>query len=123
MANDENVSENGVGAISNRLLLNYIDVISDPRNFSNSRRPIDFVTGVLKKDVLPYLDKGMTQYLPGFKELTPSFQSLRKLEFMSGKTGIGPFALNITNLSLTQYEHLTMEYGKDLAVYQLGKLD
>nr|DAU12119.1 MAG TPA: hypothetical protein [Caudoviricetes sp.] len=59
-------------------------------------------------------------------QLLPSFQSLRKQEFSSGKSGIGPFALNITNLALTQYSHLTFNYGKDAigkGGYDFGDLD
>uniref|UniRef100_A0AAU8B9X9 Uncharacterized protein n=1 Tax=Dulem virus 42 TaxID=3145760 RepID=A0AAU8B9X9_9CAUD len=46
---------------------------------------------------------------------------MRKLEFGVGKTGIGPFALNVTNMSLTQAVHLTMDYGAN--EFGLGSLD
>jgi hypothetical protein len=48
------------------------------------------------------------------------------MEFTTGKDGIGPFALNITNLALTQYAHLTMAYGEDAigqGGYDFGNLD
>jgi len=47
----------------------------------------------------------------------------RKLEFSVGKAGIAPFALNVTNLALTQYSHLTMRYEGVIKEYDFGSLD
>jgi hypothetical protein len=47
----------------------------------------------------------------------------RKLEFSVGKEGIAPFALNVTNLALTQYCHLTMRYEGVIKDYDFGDLD
>ena len=99
------------GAIQNRLLNNYIDIISDTRNFSNARASIDTITDVIKSEILPHLKSGLNEYRPSMYELTPSFQSRRKMEFSTGKDGIGPFALNVTNMALTQFTHLSMRYG------------
>lgn len=61
--------------------------------------------------------------MPGY-ELTPSFQSLKKLEFSTGKTGIGAFALNVTNCSLTQAMHLCLDTGAIGAKFGgLGQFD
>jgi len=56
-------------------------------------------------------------------ELLPSFQALRKMEFGVGKQGIAPFALNITNLALTQFTHLTIDFGEIGEEYGFGTLD
>lgn len=101
------------GAIQNRLLNNYIDIISDTRNFSNARASIDTITDVIKSEILPHLKSGLNEYRPSMYELTPSFQSRRKMEFSTGKDGIGPFALNVTNMVLTQFTHLSMRYGEN----------
>lgn len=101
------------GAIQNRLLNNYIDIISDTRNFSNARASIDTITDVIKSEILPHLKSGLNEYRPSMYELTPSFQSRRKMEFSTGKDGIGPFALNVTNMALTQFTHLSMRYGEN----------
>lgn len=45
------------------------------------------------------------------------------MEFGVGKDGIGPFALNITNLALTQYSHLTIDFGDTGKSYGLNPLD
>lgn len=99
------------GAIQNRLLNNYIDIISDTRNFSNARASIDTITDVIKSEILPHLKSGLSEYRPSMYELTPSFQSRRKMEFSAGKDGIASFALNVTNMALTQFTHLSMRYG------------
>mgnify|MGYP006924769953 FL=1 len=61
------------GAIQNRLLNNYIDIISDTRNFSNARASIDTITDVIKSEILPHLKSGLNEYRPSMYELTPSF--------------------------------------------------
>lgn len=101
------------GAIQNRLLNNYIDIISDTRNFSNARASIDTITDVIKSEILPHLKSGMNKYRAAMYELTPAFQARRKMEFSTGKDGIGPFALNVTNMALTQFTHLSMRYGEN----------
>lgn len=105
------------GAIQNRLLNNYIDIISDTRNFSNARASIDTITDVIKSEILPHLKSGLNEYRSSMYELTPSFQSRRKMEFSTGKDGIGPFALNVTNMALTQFTHLSMRYGDNQFVF------
>ena len=112
------------GAITNRLLLNYIDVISDSRNYAASRASIDSIVNELKgKLVNKYLNDKHDGYLTGMHQLTPSFQALRKMEFMTGKKGIGSFAWNITNLAQTQFTHLTIDFGSIGEEYGFGSLD
>lgn len=112
------------GAITNRLLLNYIDIISDRRNYADARGSIDVITNMLHDQLLDPVLKAKTEgYVTGMSELLPSFQALRKMEFGVGKSGIGPFALNITNLALTQYTHLTIDFGNVGEEYGFGALD
>lgn len=107
----EDESANTNGAYTNELLLNYMDIISDPKNFAQSRGSIDVFTSILKDELLRELRDQENGYLPGMNPLLPSFQAYRKMEFSTGKNGIGPFALNVTNLSLTQHAHLTIDFG------------
>lgn len=112
------------GAIANRLLLNYIDIISDKRNYSDARGSIDVITNTLHDKLLdPVLKTKTKGYIEGMYELLPSFQALRKMEFGVGKSGIAPFALNITNLALTQYTHLTINFGQIGEEYGFRPLD
>ena len=116
-------ADDTIGAIGNTLLDNYIDIISDRRNFANARASIDVITNTIQSELLPVLRGSNNEYISGMLELLPYFQTLRKLEFGVGKTGIGPFALNVTNLSLTQYMHLTMDFGQVGKDFDLWALD
>ena len=111
----ENLVNASNGAIRNKMLQNYIDIVTDPKSFANARASIDVITDVIKNEVLVPIREGEQRngYASSMYELTPQFQSRRKQEFSVGKQGIGPFALNITNLALTQYAHLTMDFGED----------
>lgn len=115
---DEN--EPTKNAVSNELLLDYMDIIADKKNFFQSRGSIDTFTKILKHDLLPLLRNEQTHYFDGGIQLLPSFQSFRKMEFATGKTGIGPFALNVTNLALTQAARLTIDFENN--EFQLGNL-
>ena len=118
----EKGAENTSGAVSNTLLDDYLDVISDIRNYSNARASIDVITDIIQDDLLSKVLKTKKQgYRKGLSQLLPSFQCSRKREFGVGKTGIGPFALNITNMALTQYTHLSFDYGSN--EYEFGHLD
>nr|DAN22284.1 MAG TPA_asm: hypothetical protein [Bacteriophage sp.] len=44
------------------------------------------------------------------------------MKFTTGKDGIGPFALNITNMALTQFVKLTMRYTEGVSAFKLGDL-
>ena len=110
-------------AIQNRLLQNYIDIITDTVNYANARGSIDVITAKIKKDLLPFLQKSEMKYKESGEELTPSYQLKRKMEFTTGKSGIGPFALNITNMALTQFAHITMKYTASVKDFGFGDLD
>jgi len=111
------------GAIQNRLLQDYMQIIADVRNFSLSRASIDTFTDIIHDEVLPSLTEQEQGTLVGMSELTPVKQSSIKLEFKTGKEGIGPFALNITNHALTQFAGLCMVYDDNVKAYGLGKLN
>ena len=114
----ENASK---GAIGNKLLEDYMKVITDNRNFKQSRGSIDTITDYITKVIVPMISQKTAGYKEGMYDASPSFQERTKMEFSTGKDGIGPFALNITNMALTQYAHLTFDYGDNL--FELGDLD
>jgi hypothetical protein len=118
-------SDDTAGGLGNKLLLNYIDIISDIKNYSDARGSIDVITKKLKSELInPILKEGQIGYLTGMVPLLPSFQALRKMEFSTGKSGIGPYALNITNLALTQAMHLDMNLAEGVReAYGFGHLD
>lgn len=112
------------GALTNALLDHYINLITDVKNFANARASIDVLTDKLKTDFVNGVIRNQQRsYIPGFASLTPRFQIDKKREFSIGKEGIAPFALNVTNLSLTQLCHLTMRYDGVVSQYGFGDLD
>jgi hypothetical protein len=61
-------------AIANELLLNYIDLITDIKNYSNARGSIDVITRMLKEQLVdPVLKKNTGEYTPGMSPHTLSF--------------------------------------------------
>ena len=107
--------------IRNSLIQKYIDVLTDSRTFVDARGSIDTVTEKITGELLPKLRK--KQDRRSMYELLPSFQSQTKSEFMTGKDGIGPYALATTNLAFTQTAHLTINFGHLGEIYDLGALD
>lgn len=108
-------------AIANRLLGNYITIISDPKNFADARASIDVITNRLGDQLLPLVRESFEDYRSGGYELLPTFQSNTKREFKTGKDGISPFALHITNMAMTQFTHMCMDYGEN--EFGFGHLD
>lgn len=102
-----------IGALRNKLLDNYIDIIADYKNTADARASIDVLTSKLKSEIIPFLSNQTTKYAESMYELLPSFQARRKMEYSTGKSGIGPFALNVTNLAMTQAVGLKMEFGEN----------
>lgn len=119
-----NLGESTIGGIANELLRNYTQIITDKKNYIEARGSIDVYTKILTDEFLDvHVRKKSKEYNDGAHQLLPSFQTYRKQEFSVGKDGIAPFALNVTNLALTQFAHLTKEYSPTEAEYGFGSLD
>ena len=50
--------------------------------------------------MLPLVRPSYDEYRAGGYELLPTFQANTKREFKTGKDGISPFALHITNMAM-----------------------
>ena len=111
------------GALKNRLLDDYIDIITDIKNTSVSRASIDTLTSKLKKEIVPLLDTPLMQYPISGYELLPSFQSKRKKEYSTGKKNLALFALNVTHHSLTQATHLKTNFNEYEKFFGLKSID
>ena len=108
LGNPTNVYEaNSREANENLLLDTYMLVLTDDKNITETRLPLDKVTGVIKNEILPIVDSNQKKgdEVP-FLELSPTFQMNKKYEYSGGKTGIGPFALNNKNQVITQLTNL-----------------
>lgn len=117
----EDLTSSTRGAIGNKLLQNYIKILTDIKNRSNARGSIDVITNIIQDSTLPAIRQSNNSYREAMYELDPYYQLRRKMEFSIGKMGIGPFALNITNLALTQFAHISIDYGEN--EFDLGNLD
>lgn len=108
LGNPSNVYEaNSREANENLLLDTYILVLTDKKNITETRLPLDKVTGIIKDEILPIVDGNVEskEHIP-FIEMSPTFQMNKKYEYTGGKIGIGPFALNNKNHVLTQLTNL-----------------
>lgn len=115
--------------LQNEILEGYLALLIDkdekselPRSMSILHRSIDNDTA-LGKDVLNYIESGATkdQEQP-FDFYTLSKQTSAKNDYITGKIGIGPFALNNNNQILTMLYHVKFasrwQYNK-----KLGKVE
>ena len=111
LGNPTNVYEaNSREANENLLLDTYMLVLTDKKNVTETRLPLDKVTGIIKNEILPIVDGTTTSREPvPFIEMSPTFQMNKKYEYSGGKTGIGPFALNNKNHVLTQLVNLVFK--------------
>lgn len=109
--------------LKNKLIDNYIDVLGDYKNLSSTRASIDVLTNILKKDIVAHINEIEPKYQSGGFELTPSFQALRKMEYSTGKSGIGTFALGVTNHALTQATHLCITHSYLGKIFNFKQLD
>lgn len=108
-------------ALANKLIQLYMRVLTDPRNFKQGRGSIDTITDIIKHRILPHLQTAQDRYLIPGNDLLPTEMSKTKLEFSTGKSGIGPYALAVTNSALTQWSHLTFDYEENY--FGFGDLD
>ncbi len=97
--------------LNNKLIDNYMDILTDYKNISNTRASIDVLTSILKKDIVPFISVQDHSYPQAGSELLPSFQAMRKMEYSTGKSGIATFALNVTNHAITQAVHLNIRHS------------
>lgn len=122
LGNNDNIDEADKTTITNTLIQNYIDVVTDIKTRANARSSIDVITDIIQNSTLKAIRGQNNEQPMGGYELTPYFQMQKKKEFSIGKSGIGPFALNTTNLALTQFAHITIDYT-GYEAFGFGNLD
>lgn len=88
--------------VKNQLIRNYISILSDSKNAAHMlHAPIDKDTEALK-DIVEELGLGSsTDEIMPFESFSLRRQSYTKTQFIAGKFGIGPFALNNNSHILT----------------------
>lgn len=118
--------------LQNTIIDNYLALLIDkdensqqPRSMNILHRSIDNDTK-LAKDVLKYLEEGRKQDIEepyGFYSLAK--QTAAKNDYITGKIGIGPFALNNNNQMLTQLYHVKFNFNPNsiMSTLDLTRLD
>lgn len=98
-------------------------LITDEKTVGETRMSIDTATSTLKNDILKDIEKNKPSdpYVP-YKYISPRFQLSKKLEYTTGKLGIGPFALNNAHHVLTQLAGLEFNTSKLLEKYNISNL-
>lgn len=106
----------------NRLIKDYITLLTDPRTQHILHRSIDNDTKLLK-DVLKVIEtaSGKQEVPYGFYSL--STQTERKDDYITGKIGIGPFALNNNSHILTMLYGVKFRQFDDSIMTELGLTD
>ena len=114
---------NSPKALQNLLLQTFMTLITDEKTVGETRMSIDTATSTLKNDILKDIEKNKPSdpYVP-YKYISPRFQLSKKLEYTTGKLGIGPFALNNANHVLTQLADLEFNTSKLLEKYNISNL-
>lgn len=99
----------------NKLLENYITLLKDNENsIQIAMRSIDNDTELVESIANQFESAGSTKTLP-YNFYTLHEQTDRRRDYITGKLGIAPFALNVTN------QALTMAYGVKLKESEFTK--
>jgi len=114
-------AQNTSGANENRIFEIFQTVISDIKHARNTTLPLGTLTGEMKARRRKYITArsgGKTIPLEALESETPAYQSATKFKFMTSVKGIGVYALQNANHSLTQQANIKLRtnfnYGKDI---------
>lgn len=107
----------------NMLIDNYLALLKDDRVFNQLNGPIDSDTELLTS-IVDDLEEGNDPLtLKPYQVSTLSFQSGTKDKFVTGKVGIGPFALNNNNHILTMLYGVKFKESFSSILTKLGLTD
>jgi hypothetical protein len=118
------MAENSEAAIKNKLVEQYIKVLTTTEYTNQLKISIDNATSTVK-GVLEKIEKDKPRvYRQAMSVYTPSYQEAVKSEYTVGKAGIGPFALNNAHHILTQLTKLEFQdnaFTRALNLIDAGK--
>ena len=106
----------------NRLIKDYITLLTDTRTQHILHRSIDNDTKLLK-DVLHEIEHGTSKEEMPYNFYSLSTQTERKDDYITGKIGIGPFALNNNSHILTMLYGVKFREFSDSIMTELGLTD
>lgn len=106
----------------NQLIRDYITLLIDPKSQHILHRSIDKDTKLLK-DVLAEIESGTSVQEEPYGFYSLSTQTERKDDYITGKIGIGPFALNNNSHILTMLYGVKFREFEDSIMTKLGLTD
>lgn len=107
----------------NKLIDNQLALLTDERVFNQLNGSIDDDTELLTS-IVADLDEGVNKNtLNPYQVATLSFQANTKDKFVTGKVGIGPFALNNNSQILTMLYGVKFRFGSYQILDKLGLRD
>ena len=106
----------------NQLIRDYITLLIDPKSQHILHRSIDKDTKLLK-DVLAEIESGTSVQEEPYGFYSLSTQTERKDDYITGKIGIGPFALNNNSHILTMLYGVKFREFEDSIMTKLGLID
>lgn len=106
----------------NQLIRDYITLLIDPKSQHILHRSIDKDTKLLK-DVLAEIESGTSIQEEPYGFYSLSTQTERKDDYITGKIGIGPFALNNNSHILTMLYGVKFREFEDSIMTKLGLTD
>lgn len=117
-------AENSREANENLLLDMYQYLMTEEKNVDETKAPLDNTTDLVKNEILPIIDSGLGKDENfSFKHLSPTYQSNRRYEYLGGKSGIAPFALNSVHHPITQSVGLKFKQTPLLKQFSFGDLN
>lgn len=124
--NDElGMEGNSEDAIKNKLIEQYLKVLTTLEYTNQLKVSIDNATSTVKDYVLRKIEsKKPIHYQTPFEVYSPHYQEEVKSEYTKGKSGIGPFALNNAHHILTQLmgvKFKSNEFTEALGLIDLDK--
>jgi hypothetical protein len=115
--------QNTKAAVENKLFDTYAAIMTSANNTEYNIKP----NGSLKDGYLVRWanETESSTTIDNLLQYTPSFQADIKLKYATGKSGIGPFALNNSNHSLTQTFDITFKNTNDKIIkgFDITKLN
>lgn len=116
--NTQDKLENLRKGYTNKLLRQYLTLLMDQHSHKTKWRPIDADTK-LWKDVYEDLYENEESPIQSMSQDTIAYQTIQKNNFVTGKIGIGPYALNNNNHIYTMLYGISLNPGSKL--HNLGE--
>lgn len=121
---DDKYGKSPDGAIKNRLLSLFIAVLADESNLHESLLPLDTASDKLSNGIVPDIEgtKKVKKDNFALNYVSPSYQSKKRYEYVTGKQGTAVSALNNANHVIAQTIGLKFKATPTLDILGIGDM-